>query len=250
MQFVANLLVGRRRKTDAARLANSLEPRRDVDPVAHQVAVGLLDDVAQVNADASLDPLVGGQTGVALSQAATHFHGAANGLDHAAKFDERAVAGPLDDPPVVDRDRRVDEVAAQSAQPRQRQFLVSARQPAVADDVGDQNRRELSRLGHKALSPRRTTRWVEPIAALLRPPIGEARDSDQFVGRLGSLGARRPAASFWHSSIGRDAGGRRRGSRKQSWLKETGRTPSLPRGFVRPLCRVFRSFGRRALSDQ
>ena len=127
MQFVANLLVGRRRKTDAARLANSLEPRRDVDPVAHQVAVALLDDVAQVNADASLDTLVGGQAGVALSQAATHFHGAANGLDHAAKFDERPVAGPLDDSPVVDRDRRVDEVAAQSSQPRQREFLVGAR---------------------------------------------------------------------------------------------------------------------------
>ena len=115
VQFVANLLVSRRRKTDGARLANSLEPRSDVDPVAHQIAVALLDDVAQVNADASLDTLAGGQAGVALSQAATHFHGAAHGLDHAAKFDERTVAGPLDDPPVVNRDRRVDQVAAQRA---------------------------------------------------------------------------------------------------------------------------------------
>src|SRR5208282_6815482 len=94
-----------------------------------------------IQANKPISKTVSGQAGVALSQAATHFHGAADGLDYAAKFDERAVAGPLDDPPVVDRDCRVDEVAAQSSQPRQRQLLVSARQPAVADDVGDQNSR-------------------------------------------------------------------------------------------------------------
>ena len=98
MQFVAHLLVSRSRKTDAARFANSLEPRSDVDPVAHQVAVALLDDVAQVDADASLDALVGWQASVALRQAATHFHGAAHGLDHAAKFDDRPVPGPLTRP--------------------------------------------------------------------------------------------------------------------------------------------------------
>ena len=52
-----------------------------------------------------------------------------------------AVARALDDPAVVDGDRRVDQVAAQRAEARQNPFLVGAGEPAVADDVGDQDRR-------------------------------------------------------------------------------------------------------------
>src|ERR1700722_7128415 len=38
-------------ETNRARLANAFQPRGDVDTVAHQIAIGLLDDVAQMNAD-------------------------------------------------------------------------------------------------------------------------------------------------------------------------------------------------------
>ena len=40
--------------------------RGDIDAVAHQVAVGLLDDVAQVNSDAEFDAALGRQAGIAL----------------------------------------------------------------------------------------------------------------------------------------------------------------------------------------
>src|SRR4051794_24403597 len=44
------VLLNPRRDADAARLGNAFEPRRDIDPVAENVAV--LDDVALVDADA------------------------------------------------------------------------------------------------------------------------------------------------------------------------------------------------------
>jgi hypothetical protein len=42
-----------------ARLGDPQEPRGDVDAVAHQIAVALLDDIAQMNADAELDAPLG-----------------------------------------------------------------------------------------------------------------------------------------------------------------------------------------------
>src|SRR5271166_4101048 len=56
----SDLPVGVLGKADSPRLGDTFESRRDIDPVAHQVAVGLLDDVAQVNADAKNDlPVLG-----------------------------------------------------------------------------------------------------------------------------------------------------------------------------------------------
>ena len=45
-------------KTDAARQGDTLKPRGDIDTVAHEVAVALLDDVAHVDADAEHDASV------------------------------------------------------------------------------------------------------------------------------------------------------------------------------------------------
>ena len=71
--------------------------RRDVDAVAHQVAVAFFDDVAQMNADAERDPAILRYAGVALDHRVLHFDCATNGVDHAAELDEAAVAGALDD---------------------------------------------------------------------------------------------------------------------------------------------------------
>ena len=45
-------------QTDRARLGDAFQPRGDIDAVAHQVAVALLDHVAQMNADTKVDALV------------------------------------------------------------------------------------------------------------------------------------------------------------------------------------------------
>src|SRR5579871_2788475 len=67
-----------------------------------------------------------------------------------AEFDNRAVAGALDDVAALGRDGRVDEVASKAPQARARPLLVGAGEPAIADDVGHRDRRELLGLAHCA----------------------------------------------------------------------------------------------------
>ena len=73
---------------------------------------------------------------------------AAHGVDDATEFDDRAVAGALDDAAAMGRNRWLDEIAAQPPDTRQRALLVGAGEAAVADNIRDQDRRELSGLGH------------------------------------------------------------------------------------------------------
>ena len=145
-----DLTIGVVRETYRAGLGYALEARGDIDAVAHQIAVALLDDVAEMNADAGLYALVVGHADVALGQTALHVDGAADGFDYTAELDDRTVAGPLNHAPVVDSDRRVDEVAAQTSEPRQRALLVGARQQAVAGDVSDQNRSKFASFDHSS----------------------------------------------------------------------------------------------------
>ena len=49
---------------------------------------------------------------VALGQAALDFDRAAHCVDHAAEFDDAAVAVALDDAVVTDHDRGVDQIAS------------------------------------------------------------------------------------------------------------------------------------------
>src|SRR5271169_935374 len=107
-------------EADRARRGNTFQSRRNVDAVAHQIAVALHDDVAQMYADAELDSAVLGHAGVALDHRVLDLDRAADGVDDASEFDQRAVAGALDDAPVMDRDGRVDKVAAQRPKSRKR----------------------------------------------------------------------------------------------------------------------------------
>ena len=91
-----------------------------------------------------------GATGVALDHRPLHFDRAVHGVDDAAELDNCAVAGALDDASVMHGDRRVDQVAAQRPQPRQNPVLVGSGEPRIADDIGHQDRRELSSLAHGA----------------------------------------------------------------------------------------------------
>ena len=115
-------------------------------------ALSLAPDDARSHMWLGLDPSFGRHTDVPLDEAALHLDRAAHGVDHAAELDERAVAGALDDAPMVRGDRRVDEVASQSPQPRQRAIFVGASQTAVSDDVSDQDRRKLPSLAHSPSS--------------------------------------------------------------------------------------------------
>ena len=49
-------------------------------------------------------------------------------------------------------DRRINQIAAQRSQPRQRSLLVGPGEPAVTDNIGDQDRSDLPRFRHGAAS--------------------------------------------------------------------------------------------------
>ena len=85
-----DLPIGVLGETDRVGLGDPLQARSDVDAVAHQVAVRLLDDVAQMDADAKLDASLRRQARIALDHAVLHFDRAAHGVDHAAELDDRA----------------------------------------------------------------------------------------------------------------------------------------------------------------
>jgi hypothetical protein len=145
-----DLPVGLLREADPAGLGDALQPRGDIDAVAHQVAVAFLDHVAEMDADPKFDALVRRDPSVALDHRPLDFNGQVHCVDDTPELDDAAVAGALDDAPMVDRDGRIDQVAAQRPQPRQNPVLVGSGKPRIADDVGHQDRRELSSLAHGA----------------------------------------------------------------------------------------------------
>ena len=51
-----DLPIGLLGETDRAGLGDAFQPRGDVDALAHQIAIALLDHVAQVDPDAKFDP--------------------------------------------------------------------------------------------------------------------------------------------------------------------------------------------------
>ena len=96
----------------------------------------------------------GGRPALRSIEAVLHLDRAAHRVDHATKLDEAAVPGSLDDAPVMRVDGGIDEIAAQPPQPRQGAILIGPGEPAVADYIGDQNGRDLTRFRHGAPSGR------------------------------------------------------------------------------------------------
>jgi len=69
-----------------------------------------------------------------------HFYRATDGIDDAAELADIAVPSALDDAAVVERNGRVNKVAAERPEARESPILVGAGKPAIADDVGHQDR--------------------------------------------------------------------------------------------------------------
>ncbi len=149
-----DLPIGVLGKTDRAGLRDALESRGDIDAVAHEVAVALLDDVAEMNADAKLDAALRRHASVALDHAVLHLDRAPHRVDHAAELDDAAVASALDDAPMMRGDGGIDQIATEAPQARQRAILVRRGESAVADNIGDQDCSELARFPHGAPSGR------------------------------------------------------------------------------------------------
>jgi hypothetical protein len=84
----------------------------NVDSITHEIAIALLNDIAKMNADAKIDASIGRQACIALDHAAPHLDCATYSFNDAAEFDQSAIAGSLDDTPVMYGDGWIDQIAA------------------------------------------------------------------------------------------------------------------------------------------
>ena len=105
-----------------------------------------------MNADPKENAAIFGHAGVTLDHGVLHFYGAAHGIDDAAEFDNRAVAGPFDETSAIGGDGGVDQIAAQPPKTRQGAVLVRPSEPTVADHVRHQDRSNFAGLAHRAPS--------------------------------------------------------------------------------------------------
>src|ERR1700683_5137072 len=102
-------------------------------------------------AAAKLDTAVGRHAGIALVHTVLDFDRAAYRVDNAAEFDQKSVAGTLDHPAAIHLDGRIDQVAAQRPEPRQRAIFIRAGETAETDHIGGKDSGELARLGHRRM---------------------------------------------------------------------------------------------------
>ncbi len=141
IELVAHLVAHDPADADPARLGQGFQARGDVDAVAVDVVV-VADDVADIDADAEFDALVGRHIGVALRHFALHLDRAAHRVDDAGELDQHAVAGGFDDAAAMLLELEVDEITPDRLQRRERAFLVDPHQPRIARDIGRQDGRQ------------------------------------------------------------------------------------------------------------
>src|SRR4029077_16652456 len=116
-------------------------------------SVAFFDHVPEMNADPKFNALVGRDLSVALDHRPLDFNGAIHCVDNTPELDSCAIPGALNDPAVVHGDGRIDQVASEPTQARKCPVLVCPGEPAVADDICDQDCCEFPGLHHWTLMP-------------------------------------------------------------------------------------------------
>ena len=133
-QLVQDLIAHDPADADPARIGQRLQPRGDIDAIAEDV-VAVDDDVADIDADAKVESLIGCNACVALRHAALHVDRAAHRIDDAREFHQQAVTGGLDDPAVVFGDLGIDKLPPVGLQRRQGAAVVRAHETRVAGHI-------------------------------------------------------------------------------------------------------------------
>jgi hypothetical protein len=194
LDLVAHLIAHYPADTDPAGLPESFQTGRDIHSVAEDV-LAFDNYIAEVDADAKLDPLLPPGGFVTPGHPPLKLDPAPHGVDDAGKFREQAVAGVLHDPPAVLGDLRMDQFLEVPSEPPVGSLLISAHQARVAGHVGGEDRGEAADRGH--FSPR--SKWLNQ--AYLETGLGP---SIQWFGPPPSAGVRRRVAV---SSGSNSAGG-------------------------------------------
>jgi hypothetical protein len=127
---------------DAARGREALEPSRDIDAVAEQVAVAL-DHVADRQAHAELEPTGGRDRGVQRRDVGLHGDGGPKRLDGRIELAHDRVAGRVEDAAARVPDHAIED-RARSRQQGERLLLGLGDQARISGDVGRQDRGDLA----------------------------------------------------------------------------------------------------------
>jgi len=96
-----------------------------------------------MDADAELHRLLGSAARILCGYRRLHRDGTLHGVDDTGEIGDDAVPGGVEDAAPVRRDQLIDDDAAR-LQPGEGADLVARHQPAVAGDVGGENRGEFA----------------------------------------------------------------------------------------------------------
>src|SRR5580658_734073 len=135
IKFAVDLIEHLARNADATAVGDTLQSRGDIDAVAHQIAVALLDDIAEVDADAEFDAALGWNASITLDHAVLDLDGAAHGVDHTAELNDTSVPSALHYAPVMYGYGWINQIAPERPQSGQCSIFVGASKPAISDHV-------------------------------------------------------------------------------------------------------------------
>ena len=124
-QLIPDLLTYCSRDADPTGLWQPFQSRRNIHAIAEDVVL-LNDHIAEVDADAKLDPLGSRNGGVAPGHPPLHLNRTAHGVDDALELGKETIAGVLYDPAPVLRDLRIDQFPEVAFQPLVRPLLIGA----------------------------------------------------------------------------------------------------------------------------
>ncbi len=161
LQLAANLAVDIARDADTTGLGERLEPSRQIDAVAIEIAA-LDEDIAEIDADAQEDVLIVGHARVLRLHRLLQVDGAFHGVDDAGVLDKDAIAHDLEDSPAMLRDQWHQDIVPARPQQRHRSGFILLHEPAVADHVGGKNG------GETALGA-----FFSHVAGILSDPAGD-----------------------------------------------------------------------------
>ena len=130
----------------------SFQARCHVHAVAKDVAF-LDNDIAEVDPEAELDPLIGRDGGVAIGHPPLDLNGAAHGVHNTRKLRQQAVASVLYYSAPVPLDLRRDQLGEVHLQPFVRPLLVRPHKPRIARHVGGEDRGETADGSHHSFQP-------------------------------------------------------------------------------------------------
>ena len=127
------------RDADPAGIRDPFQPGRDIYAGAEDV-VTFAHDIAQIDANAKLNPTRHGDRSVAFSHPLLDVETAANCIDNAGELNEKTVASGLHDPAAMLRDDWINAVAKVRLHRVERAFLVLTHETGIARDVSGNDR--------------------------------------------------------------------------------------------------------------